>query len=70
MKPGHVISTVRQWSRDPNIDLDSSFAFNRTSNIFYPKILHASLSAFDLPYTDLDIILHTSALALSREKVL
>ena len=52
-REGHVIPTLCQWLRDPdidpNIDLDSSFAFNQTSNIFYPKILHASMSDFDLP---------------------
>ena len=42
-----MIPTLYQWSRDSNID--SSFASNRTSNIFNPKILHASLSAPDLP---------------------
>ena len=70
MRPGHVIPTVCQWSRDPDIDLDSSFASNRTSDIFHPKILHASLSASDLPRTDLDITSHTPALALSGGEVL
>ena len=69
-KPRHVVPTMCQWSRDPNIDLDSSFASNQTSNIFHPKILHALLSASNLPRTDLDITSHTPALALSGEKVL
>ena len=42
-----MIPTLCQWSRDP--DIESSFASNRTSNIFHPKILHASFSASDLP---------------------
>ena len=67
-REGHVIPTWCQWSRDP--DIGSSFASNRTSNIFHPKILYALLSASDLPYTDSDITSHTSALALSGEKVL
>ena len=67
---GYVIPTVCQWSRDLNIDLDSSFASNQTSNIFYLKILHTLLSASDLLYINSDITSHTSALALSREKVL
>ena len=70
MKPGHVIPTVCQWSRDFDIDLNLSFASNRTSDIFHPKILHVLLSAFDHPRTDLDITSHTSALAFSRGKVL
>ena len=59
---------VTCWSGDP--DIKSSFASNRTSNIFHPKILHASFSAFDLPYTDSDITSYTSALALPGKKVL
>ena len=69
-RPGHVIPTVCQWSRDPDIDLDLSFAFNQTSDIFYFKILHASLSAFNLPRTDSDITSHTPTLDLSRKEVL
>ena len=69
-RPGHVIPTVCQWSRDPDIDLDSSFASNQTSDIFHPKILHASLSASDLSRTDLDITSYTLALALFGEEVL
>ena len=42
-----MILTLCQWSRNP--DIESSFASNRTSNIFHPKILHASFSASDLP---------------------
>ena len=34
------------WSNNSNINLDLSFAFNQTSNIFHPKILHASFLAF------------------------
>ena len=63
-----MIPTVCQWSRDP--DIESSFASNRTSNIFHPKILHASFSASDLPRTDSDTTSHTSALALSGAEVL
>ena len=69
-RPGHVIATVCQWSCDPDINLDSFFASNQTYDIFYPKSLHASLSASDLPRTDLDITFHTFALALSRGEVL
>ena len=69
MRPGHVIPIVCQWSRDPDIDFDSSFAFNRTSNIFH-LILHVSLSASDLPCTDSDITSYTLALALSGAEVL
>ena len=46
---GHFIELCVQRSRDPDIDLNSSFASNRTSNIFHPKILHASFSSSDLP---------------------
>ena len=80
-RESHVISTLCQWSRDSNIE--SSFASNQTSNIFTPKILHASFSASDLPChwaphcrlgqlpcTDSDTTSHTSALALSRAEVL
>ena len=42
-----MIPTLCQWSCD--FDIESSFASNQTSNIFYPKILHASFSASDLP---------------------
>ena len=42
LRVGHMIPTWCQWLRDPNIELDSSFAFNQTSNIFNPKILHTS----------------------------
>ena len=69
MRPSHVIPTVCQWSHDPNIDLDSSFASNQTFNIFHP-ILHASLLAFNIPYTDLDITSYILVLALSRVEVL
>ena len=69
-RPGHVIPTVCQWSCDPNINLDLSFAFNQTSDIFHLKILYASLSASDLLHTDSDITSYTPALALSREEVL
>ena len=46
-RDGHVIELYVQWLRDP--DIESSFASNQTSNIFNPKILHASLSAPNLP---------------------
>ena len=75
-----MIGLYVQWSRDPNIK--SSFASNPTSNIFNPKILHISFSAFDFPChwaphcclgqllcTDLDIISYTSALTLSEAEV-
>ena len=78
---GHIIPTLCQWSRDP--DIESSFASNQTSNIFNPKILHASFSASDLPRhraphcclgqlprTDSDTTSYTSALALSGAEVL
>ena len=49
----HVIKFYVQRSRDPNIDpnidLDSSFAFNQTFNIFHPKILRISSSVSDFP---------------------
>ena len=64
-----MIPTVCQWSRNPNIDFDLSFPSNQTSNNFH-LILHALLSAFNLLCTDLDIISYTSALALSKAKVL
>ena len=80
-RDGHVIGLYVQWSRDP--DIESSFASNRTSNIFNPKILHASFSASDLPRhqashrclgqlprTDLDTTSYTLALALSRAEIL
>ena len=59
-----------QWSRNRNIDLDLSFAFNQTSNIFYFKILYASFSVSGFSYINLDIPSHTSALAFSRVEVL
>ena len=65
----HVISIVCHWSRDPNIDLDSSFAFNQIFNIFH-LILYASLSASNLLCTNSDITPYTSALAFPRAKVL
>ena len=65
-----MIPTVCQWSRDPNINLDLSFASHQTLDIFYPKILHTSLSTSNLTCTNSDIISHTSALALSGEEVL
>ena len=59
---------VTCWSRDP--DIESFFASKQTFNIFYPKILYVSFSAFNLPGTNLDIISHTSALAFFGKKVL
>ena len=77
----YVIGLYVQWSHDPDIEL--SFASNQTSNIFNPKILHASFSASDfsrhrashrclgqLPRTDLNKTSYTSALALSGAEVL
>ena len=64
----HMISTLCQWSPDP--DIKSFFASNQTSNIFYPKILHASFSVFNLPYTNFNTTSHILALALSVAKVL
>ena len=55
---------------DPNINLDSSFASNQTSNIFHPKILYASFSAFGLPCTDVDITFYILTLTFFRKKVL
>ena len=73
-RDGHVIRLCVQWSRDFDIDfdikLDLFFTSNRTSNIFHPKILHASFSAFNLFCTDSDITSYTSALAASGKKVL
>ena len=69
-RPGHVIPTMCQWSCDYNIDLDLSFTSNRTSDIFYLKILHALLSASDLPCIDLDITSQISTLAFFWEEVL
>ena len=43
------------WSCNPNIDLNSSFAFNQISNIFYPKILYISILAFGFICTDSNI---------------
>ena len=65
-----MIPTICQWSCDSNIDLNSSFAFNQTSDIFHPKILYALLSASNLPYINSDIISFTPVLALFKEKVL
>ena len=67
-RKGHVIPTRYQWSCDP--DIESSFASNQTSKIFYSKILYASLSASDLPRTNSDITSYTSVLALSGEEIL
>ena len=80
-RDSHVIKLYVQWSRDS--DIESSFASNQTSNIFNPKILHASFSASDLPRhrashyclsqlpcTDSDTTSYTSALVLSGKKVL
>ena len=76
-----MIPTLCQWSRDP--DIESSFTSNQTSNIFNPKILHASFSASNLPRhralhrclgqlprTNLDTTSYTLALALSGVEVL
>ena len=68
-RPGHVIPTVYQQSRNLNIDLNSSFASNQISNIFHP-ILYALLLASNLFCTDSDIIFYISALALFGAKVL
>ena len=68
-RKSHVIPIVCHWSRNPVIDLNSSFTSNWTSNIFYP-ILHASLLASDLPRTDSDITPYTSALVLFGAEVL
>ena len=58
------------WPRDPDIDLDSFFAFNQTFNIFYLKILYTLFSIFDFLYTDLNIIFYISTLAFFKEVVL
>ena len=68
-RPSHVIPTVCQWSRDLNINLNSSFTSNQTSNIFH-LILHTSLSASNLPCINSDITSHTLAPALFEAKVL
>ena len=65
---GQVIPTLSQWSYNPDIEL--SFAFNRTFNIFYPKILHALSSVSNLSSIDSNITSHTSALALFKTEVL
>ena len=61
-------------SRDPNINLninfDSFFAFNQTSNIFHSKILYTLFSTFDFLYTDLNITFYISILAFSKKKIL
>ena len=80
-REGHVIPTLCQWSRDP--DIESSFASNQTSNLFNPKILHASFSTSDLPrhraphrclgqfpHTDSNTTFHISALAFFGAEVL
>ena len=44
---GLCIQQSQDSNIDPNINFDLFFAFNQTLNIFYPKILHTSFSAFD-----------------------
>ena len=67
-REGNCNAMVTCWLCD--LDIESSFASNRTSNIFHPKILHTSFSTFDLPYIDLDITSYTSTLALPGKEVL
>ena len=55
---------------DFDINLESSFASNRTSNIFHPKILYTLFLVFDLFCTNSDIIFYILALAISREEIL
>ena len=55
---------------DSNIDLDSSFTFNQTSNIFHPKNPYTLLLAFNLLYTNLNTTSYILALAHSRAKIL
>ena len=55
---------------DLDIDLNSCFASNQISNIFYLKILYASFLASHFPYINLDIIFYISVLAFFRKEVL
>ena len=64
----HVIPTWCQWLHNPNIK--SFFVFNRIFNIFYPKILYALFSAFDLLCINSDITFNSLALAFFWEKIL
>ena len=64
------MSQLRNLNIDSNIDLDLSFAFNQTFNIFYPKILYASFLAFNLPYTNLNITFYILTLAFFGKKAL
>ena len=65
---GHVIPTLCQWSRDPNIE--SFFASKQISNIFHSKILYTLFLVSNLPCTNLDTTFHISTLVFSRAKVL
>ena len=60
----------RDFDIDLNINLNLSFAFNQISNIFYPKILYALYSAYNLLYIDLDITFYTSTLVLLEKEIL
>ena len=63
-----MISTLCQWLC--NLNIESSFAFNQTSNIFHPKILYALSSVSDLSHTNLDTTFYTSDLGFSEAEVL
>ena len=64
------MSRLRNPDIDPNIDLDLSFAFNQTFNIFHSKILHVLDLVFNLLYINLIIIFYISALAFFKKEVL
>ena len=47
-KLGHVIPTVYQWLRDPNIDFDLSFASNQTSNNNLFRLFYETIAYFTI----------------------
>ena len=57
------------WLCDSNINLNSSFAFNQTSNIFYLKILHALFSASKLFYHQALYYCHTYLLCIDSNTI-
>ena len=56
------------WSDNTDINFNSSFTFNQTSNNLYLKILYASFSASNISYTNSDMIFYTLALAFLEKK--